>query len=123
MYFVPRLARGERMTDLCQEFGISRKTGYKFWERYQAQGMEGLRDASRAPKRSPRKTSAELEQLLIEARKAHPNWGAKTLRDVLQREHQELRIPCAWTIGGILKRTVSPRRADEAPHGIHSQAA
>jgi transposase InsO family protein len=129
MYFVTRLARGERMTDLCQEFGISRKTGYKFWERYQAQGLDGLRDASRAPKRSPRKTSAELEQLLIEARKAHPNWGAKTLRDVLQREHQELRIPCAWTIGGILKRhglTKTRRRSPSRhpfPSGLTSPQA
>jgi len=75
MYFVTRLEKGERMTDLCREFGISRKTGYKFWERFKRQGVTALADESRAPRRVARKTSAAMAQLLVDARGEHPSWG------------------------------------------------
>ena len=53
MNFITRLQQGERMTDLCREFGISRKTGYKLWNRWRAQGLLALQDQSRAPNRLP----------------------------------------------------------------------
>jgi transposase len=53
MKFVARLLEGDSMTELCKEFGISRKTGYKIWDRYQSSGVEGLTDRSRRPIRSP----------------------------------------------------------------------
>lgn len=104
MNFVSRLQAGERLTDLCREFGISRKTGHKFWSRFKARGLGGLEDQSRAPVRRPRKTAPEVEQLLLEMRRAHPNWGGRTLRDVIGREHPELRLPGSWTVAQILKR-------------------
>ena len=58
MHFVARLEKAERMTDLCLEFGISRKTGHKVWARYQAQGLAGLEDQSRARKRMAHRTDA-----------------------------------------------------------------
>jgi transposase len=75
MQFVMRLKNGERMTDVCQEFGISRKTGYKFWERFQREGVRALEDSSRARKRLAHKTPRAIEELLVEARKAHMTWG------------------------------------------------
>jgi len=104
MYFVTRLEKGERMTDLCREFGISRKTGYKFWERFKRRGVTALGDESRAPRRVARRTSEALEQLLVEARKAHDTWGGKKLKDVLEREHPDLRLPSPSTVSAILKR-------------------
>jgi transposase InsO family protein len=117
MLFVTRLAKGERMTELCREFGISRKTGYKFWKRFERHGVEALRDESRAPARVARKTSEAIEQLLLEARKAHSSWGGKKLKDVLEREQPGLKLPAVSTIAAILKRAglVSGRKYRRRP--------
>lgn len=112
MRFVCRLEAGERMVDLCAEFGISRKTGYKFWNRYQEAGPEGLGDYSRRPHQIPNRTRSEIEALVLEARAAHPTWGPKKLEVVLRRDHPGVAIPVASTIGEILSRggMVRPRR-------------
>src|SRR5512133_1545181 len=81
MLFVSRLEQGERMTDLCVEFGVSRKTGHKIWSRYERKGVIGLEDESRAPRRIANRTSAEMEQHLVELRKKHPTWGGRKLGD------------------------------------------
>ena len=60
--FISRLLEGERMVDLCREFGISRKTGYKFRERYLSHGVRGLVDASRRPIFHPHKTPEITEE-------------------------------------------------------------
>lgn len=104
MRFVVRLQNGERMTDLCQEYGISRKTGYKFWERFKDRGPVGLIDESRAPRRVVRKTPAAIEELIVTARQAHPNWGGRTLKAVLERQQPGLVLPSAGTVSDILKR-------------------
>src|ERR1044071_134399 len=104
MYFVTRLEKGERMTDLCREFGISRKTGYKFWERFKRRGVTALGDESRAPKRVARKTSGAHEELLVEARKVHHTWGGRKLKEMLEREHPEVKLPSVSTVSAILKR-------------------
>jgi transposase InsO family protein len=126
MNFVSRLAKGERMTDLCLEMGISRKTGYKFWQRYQKQGVRGLEDASRAPKRVARRTPEAMEQVLVEARKAHVTWGGRKLKDVLERAQPGLQLPSVSTIGAILKRRGlvkqrRPRRRPEPYRGALTQ--
>jgi transposase InsO family protein len=104
MEFVARLSKGERMTDLCEELGISRKTGYKFWRRYQEQGVRGLEDASRAPKRVRAKTNVAMEELLVQARKAHSSWGGRKLKDILETQQPGLKLPAASTITAVLKR-------------------
>jgi transposase InsO family protein len=104
MKFVVRLDAGEAMSDLCREFGISRKTGYKFWERYKRQGLQGLADVSRAPKRVARRTAPEIESALVEARKQHPTWGGRKLKRAIEREEPGVVIPSASTVCGILKR-------------------
>jgi transposase InsO family protein len=104
MQFVMRLKNGERMTDVCQEFGISRKTGYKFWERFQREGVRALEDSSRARKRLSHKTPRAIEELLVEARKAHKTWGGRKIRAVLALEQPGVVLPSATTISAILKK-------------------
>lgn len=112
MRFVVRREAGERMVDLCREFGISRKTGYKFWKRYKEAGPEGLGDFSRRPNRHPNRTPEEIQELVLTARGEHRTWGPKKLRALLQRQHPGVQIPAASTIGELLSREglVRPRR-------------
>jgi len=75
--FVEAWARGHwHPTELCARFGISRKTGYRWWHRYEAGGLAALVDQSRRPDRSPSALDAALGALLIGTRQAHPTWGA-----------------------------------------------
>ena len=112
MDFIYRLQQGERMTDLCAEFGISRKTGYKLKKRFDKRGPLALFDQGRAPGRIPHRTSEAICELIIAARKAHPTWGPKKLKASLEAEEKGVRIPAASTIGEILKKAglVKPRR-------------
>lgn len=111
MLFVVRLEKGERMTDLCREFGISRKTGYKIHARYKEQSVVGLYDASRAPDHIPHRTSPEVVERVVRLRKEHPTWGPSKLRAWLL-DHEGLRWPAASTIGEMLKKQglLQPRR-------------
>jgi transposase InsO family protein len=102
--FVLRLEAGERMTDLCKEFGISRKTGYKMLERHERLGLVGLQDESRRPERIPHRMNGEIEDLLLEARQAHPTWGPRKLRAWVLSKQPGLRLPAPSTIGDLLKR-------------------
>jgi len=104
MRFVCRLEAGERMTDLCQEFGISRKTGYKIWNRYLHMGPEGLFDFSRRPDRQWQKTSIEIEELVEKERLLHPTWGPKKLKNSLEKRQPGVRLPAHSTISSILTR-------------------
>jgi transposase InsO family protein len=110
--FVTRLQNGERMTDLCKEFGISRKTGYKLLERFQRLGPTGLFDVSRRPHRLAREKPHVAREIFIQARKEHPTWGAKKLRGVIQTQQPELVLPAASTIGDWLTSAglVTPRK-------------
>ena len=111
MGFVLRLERGERMSDLCREYGISRKTGYKFLSRFRAEGAAGLMDKSRRPWRHPNQTPPEVVELVAAQRRAHPTWGPKKLRWVLEREYPGVKLPAQSTIALILKQCgfVKPR--------------
>jgi len=104
MRFVLRLLEGERMTDLCAEYEISRKTGYKLLERYRTQGVAGLFDCSRRPHQMPRQTSEEMRKLVLQARQGHPTWGPRKLRIWLGDKHPGIRVPSNTTIGVILAR-------------------
>ena len=106
--FVARLLDGEGMSDLCREFGISRKTGYKIWGRYKDEGLEALTDRSRRPVRYGNQLPFQIEQ----ARKDKPHWGARKIRELLVRRLAgEVRIPARSTVHAVLDR-----------HGLVSQA-
>lgn len=98
--------------ELCRSFSVSRKTGYKWVERYSQEGVEGLRERSRAPLRRPQEVLEEVAEAVIQARRAHPTWGPIKLRVLLEREAPEIVWPAASTIGEILKREglTAPRR-------------
>src|SRR5687767_7670516 len=94
MMFVTLLKSGQRsMTSLCQEFGISRKTGYKFAERFEAEGVDGLKDRSRAPHVPARETPKKIRDLLIDFRRKHPTWGPRKLKARLEYDDPKLELP------------------------------
>lgn len=92
------------MTELCEAFGVSRKSGYKWVERYGEAGLEGLRDRSRSPRMHPNATAPELVSRLIAARQKHPFWGPRKLLVGLRRDEPELEWPATSTAAEILKR-------------------
>ena len=77
----------ESFRELCERFGISRKQGYKWKERYETGGVEALADRSRAPHSHPHAVSPEVVQLLVAARKKHPRWGPRKLLVIVRRQH------------------------------------
>jgi transposase len=104
MEFVARLKAGERMTDLCREFGISRKTGYKFERRYEEHGPRGLYDVSRRPRRLARQVSAGIQTAILDLKRDQPTWGAAKIQEVLRRRHPEMEVPVRSTIHDLLDR-------------------
>jgi len=73
MRFVIRLKDGESMASLCREFGISRKTGYKIFERYEECGLEGLSDRTRRPFRYANPLPEQIEAAIVAAKREKPN--------------------------------------------------
>lgn len=100
--FILRLLKGEQMTDLCQEYEISRTTGYKFLDRFKESGFEGLEDFSRRPHRFPNKTDEFIENLIIDLKKSHIKWGPKKLKILLEDKYSSIHFPAVSTIGMIL---------------------
>lgn len=92
------------LSELCERCGVSRKTGYKWLARYQAAGLAGLEDQSRAPHSCPHRTAVKTEAALVRAREAHPHWGPKKLLPHLARTQSELPLPAKSTAGEVLKR-------------------
>lgn len=101
MELMVRLGRGEKLADLCREYGISRKTGHKYKKRFEEVGIDGLQDLSRAPKMIPHKTPPEVVELVIATRKQHPTWGARKIKETLQRRLGRV-LPAPSTIGDII---------------------
>jgi transposase InsO family protein len=103
--FVARLLEGEEMSQLCREFGISRKTGYKIFERYQEHGLEALSDRSRRPVRYANQLPSQIEGLIVSLKRDKPHWGARKLRELLLRRMAgDVRVPAISTIHAALDR-------------------
>ena len=92
------------ITELCQLYGVSRKTGYKWIERYVEKGPQGLEDRSRRPGSSPNQTPEEIIDALIQVRQRHPSWGAKKLLPFVEKRHPDWSLPGRSTVCDILKR-------------------
>jgi putative transposase len=101
------------VTELCLEFGISRKTGHKWLRRHGQDGMAGLDDRSRAPKSMAGRTADEVERLIVGERRLHPTWGPKKIRRILKTKHGIKKLPAVSTVGAVLTRhgMVKARRA------------
>lgn len=106
-----RAAQGcTNFSALCREYGITRRTGYKWVTRYENQ--EPMSDQSRRPKNCPGKTSIELETAIMEVRTANPGWGAAKIHQILLNQGME-NIPCIKTVNNILSRNgcISPEES------------
>ena len=111
MKFVSRLLDGEKMTDLCLLFGVSRKTGYKIWNRYEKCGILGLTDRTRRPVRYGNQLPMQVEKLIIAIKKEKPSWGAPKIRERIIRKYPDVKTPAKSTIHATLHRhgLVKPR--------------
>jgi transposase InsO family protein len=100
------------MTELCDRYGVSRKTGYKVVERYEANGAAGLAWRSSRPGHSPQATSPRVVKAIIALRTRYPTWGGKKIVVVLSEKHPTWTLPAISTANDILKRRglVTPRR-------------
>jgi len=114
--FVVTARRREKpFTALCKEFGISRPTGCLWVKRYQEQGSAGIAERSRRPWHSPRLTAAELQAQVVELRGRYPDWGARKLQILLQREGVAL---TRSTIHRVLLRHHLVHPADRHQHAV-----
>ena len=103
--FVGRLLDGEAMSDVCREFGISRKTGYKIFGRYREHGLEALTDRSRRPVRYANQLPPQIEGFIVTLKREKPHWGARKIRELLVRRLDgDIRVPAKSTIHAVLHR-------------------
>jgi hydroxymethylglutaryl-CoA reductase (NADPH) len=103
--FVARLLDGEAMSEVCREFGVSRKTGYKIFERYKEHGLEALSDRSRRPIRYANQLPPQIESLIVRCKQDKPHWGARKIRELLVRRLDgDFRVPAKSTIHAVLHR-------------------
>jgi transposase InsO family protein len=114
--FVARLLDGEAMTDVCRQFGISRKTGYKIFDRYKECGLAALNDRSRRPVRYANQLPQQVESLIVRLKTEKPYWGARKIRELLVRRLDgDIKVPAKSTIHavldrhGLVKRSGGPR--------------
>jgi putative transposase len=102
--FVARLLEGEKMAPLCGEFGISRKTGYKIFERYQDCGVAAFTDRSRRPYRQANRLPPQLEAVIVRLKREYPGWGAPKIREKLRRQSSAPHLPAISTVHAVLDR-------------------
>ncbi len=102
--FVARCLDGEKMSSLCREFGISRPTGYKIFNRYKDLGLEGLEDRSRRPYRHANKLPFQVEKTILQIKREYPTWGAPKIREKLIREFPMIQPPAKSTVHAVLDR-------------------
>lgn len=102
--FVARLLDGEKMAVVCRDFGISRKTGYKIFNRYKEVGIEGLQDRSRKPHRYANQLPFQVERSILQLKREYPNWGAPKIREKLIRQFPEIKLPAKSTVHAVLDR-------------------
>jgi len=103
--FIADVLRGRlSISELCDSYGVSRKTGYKWIDRYVKEGPAGLAERSRRPASSPNSTPPELVEAIVKARRHHPKWGAKKLLKILSDKHPRWPWPERSTVCEIIKR-------------------
>jgi transposase InsO family protein len=110
------LARGtDNFSLLCANFGISRKTGYKWLERFQCNGESGLKDLVRRPVTSPNRIGLAMEKAILEIRKQHRYWGGRKIKRRLENLGY-CNVPAASTITEVLKRNALIDPIEAANH-------
>jgi putative transposase len=102
--FVARLLEGEKMAPLCAEFGISRKTGYKIFDRYKDCGVQAFTDRNRRPYRQANRLPAPIEATIVRLKREYPGWGAPKLREKLRQQFRAPHLPAISTVHAVLDR-------------------
>jgi len=114
-FVVKALEPGANLSALCREYGVSRKTGYKWLERYREEGLRGLEDLSRCPRGSPLAVSGEVVAEVVLLRREHPEYGPKKLAVMVERRFGE-EAPSVRTVARILERTGMVQRTRRRRH-------
>ncbi|MGC0372132.1 MAG: hypothetical protein DGJ47_000837 [Rickettsiaceae bacterium] len=102
--FIARVLEGEKIAPLCREFGISRKTGHKIYNRYKDSGLEGLQDRSRRPYRQANQLPYQVERAILGIKKEYTSWGAPKIREKLIRMFPDIHAPAISTVHAVLDR-------------------
>jgi putative transposase len=102
--FVARLLEGEKMAPLCAQFGISRKTGYKIFDRYKDCGLTAFTDRSRRPYRQANRLPAPIEATIVRLKREYPGWGAPKIREKLRQHIASAQLPAISTVHAVLDR-------------------
>jgi transposase len=120
LQFIADVLRQTRsITELCQQYNISRNTAYTLIKRYPAEGPAGLQEQSRRPHSCLHRIDDATVALIIDARRLHPRWGAKKLLKILSRKEPEREWPSRATVCNILDRSglvVHPRNRRKVGH-------
>jgi putative transposase len=116
--FVARLLEGEKMAPLCAEFGISRKTGYKIFDRYKDCGVQAFTDRSRRPHRQANRLPPQLEAVIVRLKREYPGWGAPKIREKLRRQSTAPHLPAISTVHAVLDRYGLVRRRRRRRHTV-----
>ena len=114
--FIARLLDGEKMAGLCREFGISRVTGYKIYNRYQDCGLDALNDRSRRPYRHANRLPFQVERCILGIKRQYPSWGARKIRDKLIRQYPMIKPPAISTVHAVLDRHGLVKRRKRRRH-------
>jgi putative transposase len=118
--FVARRLEGEKMAPLCAEFGISRKTGYKIFDRYKDCGVQAFSDRSRRPYRQANRLPAPVEATIVRLKREYPGWGAPKIREKLRQRLSGVQLPAISTVHAVLDRhglVIRRRRRRHVPLG------
>jgi transposase InsO family protein len=103
--FVALVKEGSyQMKELCERFGVSRQAGYDTLNRYNEKGVDGLKDGSHVPHTCPHRITQEMREVLLAAKRAHPDWGPRKILDWLHRRKPEMALPAASTVGDLYSR-------------------
>jgi len=102
--FVARRLEGEKMRPLCREFGISPKTGYKIFARYQDCGLGAFTDRSRRPHRQANRLAPAVEATIVRLKREYPTWGAPKIREKLRQRYTGPHLPAISTVHAVLDR-------------------
>jgi transposase InsO family protein len=120
--FVARILEGEKMAVVCREFGISRKTGYKIFNRYEQSGIRGLEDRARSPYRHPNKLPFQVEKVILRLRQEHRTWGAPKIQEKLLKLYPMIKPPAVSTIHAVLDRHGLVKRRKRRRHKAQGTA-
>ena len=120
--FIARLLEGEKMAPLCREFGISRVTGYKIFDRYKECGLDALNDRSRRPYRQSNRLPFQVERAILGIKRGQMSWGAPKIRDKLIHQYPMIKPPAISTIHAVLDRQGLVKRRKRRRHKAQGTA-